>query len=907
MKAGKRTLSIRAAIISVFVIAILLAAGSIGTLIFHNWYISVDGATRDFSRRINESIYDRIDALIHIPEHINEVNHQILESGLLDLKDNRKRDAFFVGVLSAHQKEVYSFSFGTADGTYYGARRNAEGQTEIMRNDASTGGQSWYYAVREDMTAGENVVKAGAFDPRTRSWYQAAAAAGGPTYSPVYKHFIMKDLTISAAWPIYADNGDLEGVLGAHMLLSGIGDYLSDAVMEFQGYALIAEMGSGDLIANSMGIDNFLLLQDGSVRRTSLYEIDIADIRQVYAEYLENRAPYFLYTGGNARLYVNVREIHLPGIDWVILSAIPHSLLMSRVNQMILWTAILVTLFLIILILIYNGVTRRLFRPMDELKQVSESLAGGDLARRAAIVRNDEIGIIAAGLNKVADKMQHLINHLEDSVKDRTEELRQSNLELEENKNQLQLLLDSTAEAIFGIELNGNCTFCNKSCITLLGYADQTALLGQNMHRLIHHSRPDGTAFPPEKCKIIQSIKSGKGFAADDEVFWKSDGSAFAVSYQAYPQIRDGVVVGGVITFSDITERKKREEEIRYLNCHDTLTGLHNRRCFEDNIARIDTTEHLPLSIIFADLNGLKLTNDIFGHEAGDELIKKSSEILRQSCREHDAIARVGGDEFIIVMPNTGEEQAGMVMARIRAGFADARVAAIKCSMALGADTKTNMAQPLEEVIANAENAMYQDKTINRTSVNKDIIETILETLHARQSMEKQHSSGVRDLCARIGAALKLAASDVAKLKRAAYLHDIGKITLDDHVLTGEALTEAEMEAMQHHAVVGYRILNLFDDTLDLAEYVYSHHERWDGRGYPRGLKGEQIPLIARIISIAETYDRVISRGEQPASERRMAALSVIKEGAGTQFDPVLAGHFVQLMAEESGLAGSLY
>ena len=101
---------------------------------------------------------------------------------------------------------------------------------------------------------------------------------------------------------------------------------------------------------------------------------------------------------------------------------------------------------------------------------------------------------------------------------------------------------------------------------------------------------------------------------------------------------------------------------------------------------------------------------------------------------------------------------------------------------------------------------------------------------------------------------------------------------------------------MQQHSVVGYRILNLFDDTLDLAEYVYGHHERWDGAGYPRGLKGEQIPLLSRIITVVETYDRVLNRGELSLDERKLAALDVIKNGAGTQFDPQIAELFIRIM-----------
>jgi HD-GYP domain-containing protein (c-di-GMP phosphodiesterase class II) len=144
---------------------------------------------------------------------------------------------------------------------------------------------------------------------------------------------------------------------------------------------------------------------------------------------------------------------------------------------------------------------------------------------------------------------------------------------------------------------------------------------------------------------------------------------------------------------------------------------------------------------------------------------------------------------------------------------------------------------------------------------------------------------------------LRLPETEISKLKRAAYLHDIGKIVLDKSILLKDKFSDEELEKMQQHSVVGYRILSLFDDTLDLAEYIYGHHERWDGAGYPRGLKGKQIPLISRIITVVETYDRVLNRGELPLEDRKLAALDVIKNGAGTQFDPKIAELFVQIMS----------
>ena len=191
---------------------------------------------------------------------------------------------------------------------------------------------------------------------------------------------------------------------------------------------------------------------------------------------------------------------------------------------------------------------------------------------------------------------------------------------------------------------------------------------------------------------------------------------------------------------------------------------------------------------------------------------------------------------------------------------------------------------------------MYINKTINRKNVNKDIFDTILVTLYKKCPAEKEHSLDVSELCTKLGSALQLSETDINILRQAAALHDIGKIILDESILTSDSLSEEEFEKMQQHSIVGYRILNLFDDKLDIAELVYSHHERWDGTGYPQGLKGDQIPMLSRIISIVETYDRVSKKGELSLEERKKIALNVIKEGAGTQFDPQIAKAFLQMI-----------
>ncbi|MDD4295519.1 MAG: diguanylate cyclase [Ruminiclostridium sp.] len=896
MKDNRRDIPIRKLIIMVFMTVMFISITGIGYLVFSRWFSSAKQTTERIAKVTDERINTRIYSFLNMPDNINESSHKIIENEILDISNEQQRNKFFVGVLNTYEEMIYSFSYGTANGEYYGARRNKDGEIEIMKNNAATGGQSWYYSVKDDLTAGELVVQVGQFDPRTRAWFKAAVAAGVPTFSPIYKHFVMDDLTISYACPVYNDDGTLKGVLGTHMLLKEVGNYLEYTVSPYNGYAVILEDGTDELIASSMSINYFSTLEDGTPKRYDISEIQNTDIKEAYEQYKKNPEPNFIYSAKDRDLYINVNKIQMAGLSWVVISAIPDEYLITPAVQSFQLSAILAALLLLLSFIIYTVIIGKLLGPIKNLLQTTYALASGDFSKRVDIVRNDEIGKISKSFNKVADEMQFLVNNLEVTVKERTEELHKANIRLEENKNQLQLILDSTAEAIYGIDLNGNCTFCNISCINMLGYNDQTDLLGKNMHLQIHHTRRDGIPLSIEECKIFKAFSKGEGTQTDDEMFWRSDGTSFDVEYYSYPQIKNNKIVGAVVTFWDISDRKQKEAKIKYLSCHDTLTGLYDRRCFEENRTNLNNPDNLPLSVIFADINGLKMTNDIFGHSAGDELIKKSSEILKQACRQNDFVARIGGDEFIIFMPKTTKGDAEKILNRIKFGFMDARIEAIKCSISLGLDTKISPEHSLDEIVTNAENAMYKDKTMNRKSINKGIIDTIVQTLHTRSPKEKQHSINVSDLCFKLGSALHLPETEINKLKRAGYLHDIGKIVLEESILTKDFFSDEEREKIRQHSVVGYRILNLFDETLDLAEHVYSHHEKWDGTGYPRGLEGEQIPLISRIISVVENYDRMMVRGRVPLEERKQAVLEIIKKGAGTQFDPQIVDKFVQMM-----------
>ena len=345
----------------------------------------------------------------------------------------------------------------------------------------------------------------------------------------------------------------------------------------------------------------------------------------------------------------------------------------------------------------------------------------------------------------------------------------------------------------------------------------------------------------------------------------------------------------------EVAERKIKEEENLYLSYHDVLTGLYNRRFYEEEIKRLDNEENLPISIIIGDVNGLKLINDAFGHSKGDELLYKAALAIKNACRKDDIVARWGGDEFVILLPKTEPEEVERVIKEIKVQYLNQQVNALSISISFGWDAKKATDEDIQKVLKSAEDYMYKHKIIQNEGMRGNTINTIINTLHEKNPREELHSKRVSEICQAIGKAMGFTELEVSKLKVVGLLHDIGKIAIEEGILNKPGkLTEHERDEIKRHPDIGYRILASSYEMLGLAEYILAHHERWDGSGYPKGLKGEAIPKVARIIALADTYDAMTSERSyrKPLSEE--VVFAEIINNAGSQFDPEIARIFVE-------------
>jgi len=341
--------------------------------------------------------------------------------------------------------------------------------------------------------------------------------------------------------------------------------------------------------------------------------------------------------------------------------------------------------------------------------------------------------------------------------------------------------------------------------------------------------------------------------------------------------------------------RKKSEEEILYLSYHDNLTGLYNYRFMEEEIRRLNTTRQLPISIIMGDLNGLKLINDAFGHRAGDLLLQKAAEIIKANCRREDIIARWGGDEFVILLPRTDTKAVEEIVRRIKDRCTLDSGGPIKVSIALGYATKNQAEENIWQVLKEAEEWMYRHKLLEGKSYRNAVISTLKATLFEKSTETEEHATRLAGLCREIGKELGLTEKQLDELELLTVLHDIGKVAISESVLLKPGpLTEKEWEEMRKHPEIGYRIAQNTPELASIAEYILCHHERWDGSGYPRGLKGEEIPLLSRILAVADAYDAMTTDRVYRRAMNREEALAELQRKAGTHFDSEVVNALVR-------------
>ncbi|HRV01199.1 MAG TPA: diguanylate cyclase [Mesotoga sp.] len=360
---------------------------------------------------------------------------------------------------------------------------------------------------------------------------------------------------------------------------------------------------------------------------------------------------------------------------------------------------------------------------------------------------------------------------------------------------------------------------------------------------------------------------------------------------------------------SEAIKRIETEQEMAYMSLHDRLTGLYNRVYFEEEIQRLNYSRLYPISIISADIDGLKLINDTMGHSTGDDLLRSFAEILKANMRSSDVVSRFGGDEFAAILVSTDRPTAERVIERIRkavARYNESRSGPF-LSFSMGVATSNNGESSLLDCLKLADDLMYRDKLSRSNSVRSQMVNTLLLTLAEKDHISGGHASRLQEMAIKLGKRMGLNSDQLVDLSLFAQVHDLGKVGIPDRILFKPGkLTEEEWGIMKLHPEKGYRIAVSSPDLSTVADLILRHHERWDGKGYPLGLERTEIPIECRILSIVDAYDAMTNDRPYCKARSHSEALKEIERCAGTQFDPKIVEEFLKMLQESPRLQGSV-
>lgn len=463
---------------------------------------------------------------------------------------------------------------------------------------------------------------------------------------------------------------------------------------------------------------------------------------------------------------------------------------------------------------------------------------------------------------------------------------RQIESELRDSRDLYRLLTEFSLDTVWRYHVRQNeLTYVSPAVTQLLGYPVQDAL------RLSYDQLTDGSEKSHWLDRFNQELERFILFGEQPSYPYLELQLRHRLGYPVWSEIayrfrmndkNEPELIGSA---RNIEERKKNESRILYLSYHDQMTKLYNRHYYNVELQRLDVPRNQPIAVILSDINGLKATNDIFGHAAGDALLIAYADILREACRADDIIARIGGDEFIVLLPSTDLEQGEIIRDRILQLIDLKTLHQSVLSVSCGIAVKTKPDQAFAEIFIQAEEQMYHQKLVDRSGFERRLAGHIRGQLQQRDPRERERSERIGRMCRQLAILSGHSREEIRLAGLAGQLHDIGKIAIDQRILLKKVpLNDDDWREIQRHVEIGYQIAKNIHHYADIADIILTHHEQPDGRGYPRGLRLHQIPLLSRIVSVVVAYDVMLQR--KMMSPRQ--AIAELEKEAGRQFDPAV-------------------
>ena len=452
-----------------------------------------------------------------------------------------------------------------------------------------------------------------------------------------------------------------------------------------------------------------------------------------------------------------------------------------------------------------------------------------------------------------------------------------------------KFITDKLDDIIFLQDQNGCILYVNESAFRLLGYAQQE-LMHQEALDLYH---------PEDRKKVGDSLQDLKSQHTEESIIevrmCHQDGHYIWVESRA--RIFQSDTMRVILTVNrDITQRKQTEEQIKFMTFHDSLTGLFNRNYFEQEMNRVAEARYEMVGLIICDVDCLKIINDTLGHEKGDQLIKAAAETLLSSFRISDMVARIGGDEFAVLLPNASRKDLIHAIKRIKKNMNryNSSHAELPLHLSIGYAMHESPPFDMQALFKQADDSMYRNKMYNKRRHKTDTYGILLSMLNQREPGNEQRRRTLEEKIRKLAHVLEFSAQETEDLLLFAKVHNVGLLGVPKEISDKDTpLSREELALIRKQAETGYRIARYTKELQPIAEWIYRQHEWWNGQGYPLGLRGENIPLPSRIMSILKAYTAMTMPRPYHSPKSHVQALSELRKGAGTQFDPHLVQVFI--------------
>lgn len=556
-----------------------------------------------------------------------------------------------------------------------------------------------------------------------------------------------------------------------------------------------------------------------------------------------------------------------------------RSLYYNSINELVVFEIFIFLVFAFIMTAFYIVIDKVVNKPLKKMHSFISNVARKkDLTERIFLPGKNEISDLAANTNNMLKELESSYNEIKDI------------------KERFVLIMEATNDGYFDINYLTKENYVSPSLADYVGANDE---LFKDLEHFLGLMHPDdrnriANAIIERKEKRNEHIRlEFRAPTVSGEWRW------LLLRGKILENDPQGSPIHIMGTVSDIHVRKQYEQENLYLSQTDVITNLKNRGYIESVIKQLNNAGEEIIWIILGDVNGLKIVNDSFGHQQGDKLLKAIGEIIENCCANDDIPARWGGDEFIILIKNKEASYVESLLENIKTKCGSLKSFPVKISMALGCAKKDIGVSDINEIIKLAEERMYRNKLLESRSARSALIASLEQTLHEKHIETEEHTRRIKQLCLQIGQRMQLTQDELDELALLGVLHDIGKIGIPESILLKPGkLTQEEFEIMKTHTEIGYRIAAATPELAHISYEILYHHERYDGTGYPQGLKGEEIPKLSRLLNIVDSFDVMTHDRHYKRAMSFEEAVFELKACSGKQFDPEMVNSFLKVITK---------